>query len=340
MCKEAIKDAWKVWLYAAACVVLGAWISPVMYNAGKALAEVCAHKPTNGLLDWLAGLCREADFREFFMAGLLLAGLLLFLPWMEWLHARRGEARVFGGGPWGLRIPRSACLSAGGQRLWKNLRGPWQGFAGFLLVGGLMLPMGVALVPAGFFSMQQPGGGLLPMAMRVLLWSALLAGMMELFFRGLAMGIFLRAMSPPTAIGMSAFFFTLVLAMVPPPGVDVADPEAAGIGWELLALLLARFGDWRSMLSAILPLLALGVVLGYTRWRTASLWLPAGLHTGWLFAKGMLAELSAAGAANPAAALAGGILQQGLIPMVAIILAGIFAHFLTLEPDDGRAMAS
>jgi membrane protease YdiL (CAAX protease family) len=330
-----------VWFYAAACVVLAAWVSPVFYNAGKALAEVCAHKATNGPLDWVAGHCREADFRQFYLLGLWFAALLLFLPWMEWLHARRDESPSGGGGPWGLRIPRSSCLSGGGQRLWNNLRGPWHAFAGFLLVGGLMLPMGVALVPAGFFSMQPPGGGFLPLALRVLLWSGLLALVMELFFRGVAMGVFLRAMAPATAIGMSAAYFALVISMIPPPGMDVADPEAAGIGFELLRKLLARFGDWREVLTGITPLLALGVVLAYARWRTASLWLPAGLHTGWLFARGMLAELSSTGAAtNPAVVEAGGILQQSLIPMAAIILAGIFAHFLTAEPDDERAIFS
>ena len=33
-------DVIKVWLYAAASVALGAWMSPLLYNAGKALAEV------------------------------------------------------------------------------------------------------------------------------------------------------------------------------------------------------------------------------------------------------------------------------------------------------------
>jgi hypothetical protein len=35
---EALSDVLKVWLYAAAVVLLGAWMSPLLYNAGKALA--------------------------------------------------------------------------------------------------------------------------------------------------------------------------------------------------------------------------------------------------------------------------------------------------------------
>ena len=41
----------KVWLYAAASVLRGAWISPLFYNAGKALAEVSQFKQINGPLE-------------------------------------------------------------------------------------------------------------------------------------------------------------------------------------------------------------------------------------------------------------------------------------------------
>ncbi len=74
---------------------------------------------------------------------------------------------------------------------------------------------------------------------------------------------------------------------MPQPGLDVADPEAAGTGFEMLRLLAGRFADWRCVCGHFLPLLALGGVLAYARWRTASLWLPVGLHTGWLFARAM-----------------------------------------------------
>ena len=156
---------------------------------------------------------------------------------------------------------------------------------------------------------------------------------MEVFFRGVAMGIFLRAMRPAAALGMSAAFFALVLSVIPPPGLNVADPEAAGTGFELLRLMAARFADWRSVCGTFAPLLALGGVLAYARWRTASLWLPIGLHTGWLFAKGMLGKLSAAagGAATNDALLSGGLLQQGVIPLVAIVVAGVLAHYLTAD---------
>ena len=85
------------------------------------------------------------------------------------------------------------------------------------------------------------------------------------------------------------------------------------------------------------PLLALGAVLAYARWRTASLWLPIGLHTGWLAAKAILASLSQAKGAGEAV-LSGALLQQGLIPLAAIVLAGFLAHHITFDPEHEEAV--
>jgi membrane protease YdiL (CAAX protease family) len=205
-----------------------------------------------------------------------------------------------------------------------------------MLVAGLLLSLGVALVPAGYFIMRYPEGGMTPLVARAVLGSLALALVMEAFFRGIAMGIFLRAMWPSAALGVSAAFFALVLSVVPPPGVNVVDPDAGSAGLELLRLMAARFADWRSVCGDFAPLLALGTVLAYARWRTASLWLPVGLHAGWLSAKGILAQLSTPTGANEAV-LSGGLLQQGLIPLAAIVLAGFLAHHITFNPEDEGA---
>ena len=336
MRNEARGDVWKVWLYAAASLALGAWMSPFLYNAGKALAEVSSSKTTNGFLEWLAGLCRAADFPVFYKAAMLLVAVLLFFPWMEWIHARRGN-RTAGAGPWKMRLPDGARMSSRGQPLRKDVRGLWHACAGFLLVGGLLLSMGVALVPAGFFTLRNPAEGMGLVAVKTLAGAIVLALMMEVFFRGIAMGIFLRAMRPAAALGMSAALFALVLSAIPPAGMTVVDPDAGGIGFELLGKVAASFADWRRLLGAFVPLLALGGVLAYARWRTKSLWLSIGLHTGWLFSKGMLAKLSGAAGAP---LLSGGLLQQGLVPLIAILLAGVLAHWLTANHTDESAIRS
>lgn len=336
MRNEARGDVWKVWLYAVASVTLGAWITPLLYNAGKALAEVSSAKATNGFLKWLADICRATDFPQFYEAALLLAAMILFFPWMEWIHARRGD-RVAGAGPWKIRLPDGARMSARGQPLQKDPRGLWHACAGFLLVGGLLLSMGVAMVPAGFFTLRNPDEGMAVVAVKTLLGTFVLAVIMEVFFRGVAMGVFLRAMRPASALGMSAALFALMISVIPAAGINVVDPDASGTGFEMLGIVVDSFADWQQLFGNFVPLLALGGVLAYARWRTKSLWLPIGLHTGWLFSKGMLAKLSSAAGAP---LLSGSLLLQGFVPLVAIIFAGLLAHWLTANHHDEDAVRS
>lgn len=331
MRNESLGDVLKVWLYAAASVLLGAWICPLLYNAGKALAEVSESKTTNDPLQWLAKLCREADFARFFEMGILLAAVILFFPWMEWIHARRGAAAE-AGGPWRLRLPDGARVSTRGQRLEKNPRGKWHLCAGFLVAAGLLLSMGVAMVPAGFLTMKHPGGALVETALRSLMMAFIVAVVMEVFFRGIVMGIFLRAMRPAAALGMSAAFFALALSVMPAAGVHVADPEAARPGFEMLRLTGMRFAEPGALLGSFIPLLALGAVLAYARWRTASLWLPVGLHAGWWFAKNLLVGLSAVPSQN--------WLLHGMVPMAAILISGVLACFLSPNPAHEDALRS
>jgi membrane protease YdiL (CAAX protease family) len=338
MRNEAHGDVLKVWLYAAASVWLGAWISPFLYNAGKALAEVSQGKTTNGPLEWLAGLCQRADFPVFFTASMVLAAALLFFPWMEWLHARRGTALA--SGPWGLRLPEGARVSIRGQHLEKNPQGPWHLCAGFLLLAGLLLPMGIALVAAGWFTLRLPTDvGLAGHLMRTVVLALALALVAEVLFRGIVMGVFLRAMRPAAALGMSAAFFALVATLAPPAGMQVADPESPGVGFELLRLLALRFADGSALLENFAPLLALGLVLAYARWRTASLWLPIGMHAGWLTAKnilnGMVADETTGGTL-----LGTGMLQHFLLPLAAILGTGALAHYLTANPPHPDASES
>lgn len=300
-------DVWLVWLYAAAAVALGAWLAPWLYNAGMALAEVSSRKTTNEALQGLAGVCQTADFPRFYAAGLLLAGALLFFPWLEWLHLRHGAAAAVAGQP----------LRAHPQTL-------WHAGAGFLLAAGLLLVLELAVAPAGWSLPRHWDGGVAALALKAMAGAVVL----EAFFRGLTLGVFLRAMRPAAALGMSALFFALVMSAMPLPGENVADPEAAGTGFEMLRLAAWRFADWRSICGHFAPLLALGGVLAYARWRTAALWLPIGLHAGWWFARTLPRHLP--GGASPV--LSGSLLQQAVLPLAVLLVAGVLTHRLTATP--------
>ena len=250
---------------------------------------------------------------------------------MEWIHARRGVVAV-AGGPWRLRLPDGARISTRGQRLEENAAWKRHLCAGFLVSAGLMLSMGVAMVPAGFLTIHLSAGMLPGLALRAMVVALFMAALMEVFFRGIVMGIFLRAMRPAAALGMTAVFFALVLSVMMPAGVNVADPEAARPGFGMLRLLAIRFAEPQAMVQSFLPLLALGGVLAYARWRTASLWLPVGLHAGWLFSKHLFAGLHAMPTLS--------WMMHGLIPLAAILIAGVIARFLSSNPASEDALRS
>lgn len=331
MRSESSSDVLKVWLYAAASVVLGAWFSPVLYNAGKALAEISSSKQTNGFLEWLAGICRAAEFPGFFEVSLLIAAGILFLPWIGWLRGGQAPGK---GGSWKVRLPVGARGPEAGQRLHRNPRGIRQGMTGFLLVTVLFLVIAGILALAGVLEWKNPGEPLIKTLLRGGIIALGLAALQEVLFRGIALGIFLRAMRPATALGLSAVLFALVHFLKSPPGLNVVDPDAAGVGFGLLRKIAIQFSEPRAVFGVFSPLLALGFVLAYARWRTASLYLPIGLHTGWIFVNDLLGRVTLA--TSPPDSLmwviSGMALNQGLVPLGGIVLTGVLANYLTTDP--------
>ncbi len=328
---EAFSDVLKVWLYAVATVLLGAWISPLLYNAGKALAEVSAAKRTNSLLEWLAGQCRVMDFPAFFQLSILGVAAVLFIPMAEWL---RGGRTAESGKISGLRLPDGARNVTHGQRLVKNPRGPMQAVAGFLGVCSVFFALSGILVLTGTFEVNALREPVLNLLLKVLTASVAWAAVQEFFFRGVAMGIFLRAMRPAAALGLSALLFAIVHFLNPPPGLNVLDPDAAGVGFELLRKIVRQFSELK-MIGTLAPLLALGGMLAFARWKTASLWLPIGLHAGWIFVNAVLTSFTV-GASRPDSLVwifSGTTFKQGLVPLAGILIAGAIIVRLTTPPD-------
>lgn len=306
-------DILKVWLYVAAVVWVGAWFSPVVYNAGKALAEITAGKPTNDALKILGGICRTTGFPEFFVFTLVVVALVLFYPFFEWLEMRRSKD-----GP-------------AGQPLRENRRGFLQWVTGFLLVTGLFLLTGYGLLFTGAFVWKANPTLTANWWTGIAPWIILVVPLQEWLFRGMALGIFLRGVGAMAAITLAAVLFGLVHFIFPPAGLNVPDPDAAGVGFELLKLSLMRLREPWTVMGVLVPLVGMGWILGYARWRTASLWLSAGLHAGWIFANGIfLVFVQPMPRTDPLArALAGGSLAEGLIPLAAVLITGTLVYFLT-----------
>lgn len=306
------RDVLKVWLYAVAVVLLAAWTSPLLYNAGKAMGEVTEGKQTNGVLKWLGARCREADFPVFFVAALVGFALLLFLPFSGWLALKRKR----GGDT--------------GQALAKNPRGLLDLLTGLFLAAGIFLLMGYGLVATGSFVwLGAPVTGW-EWLLRALPWILLGVVVQEWLLRGVALGIFLRGMRPPWAILLAAGLAVAVHLLKPPAGLNVPDPDGDGVGFTLLKMLGARLADPRVVVAELPGVAALALALGYARWRTASLWLPVGLHAGWKLADVLFVAVARpVPQADPLAALlAGRNLTEGLLPLAGfLVLCGVVYFF-------------
>lgn len=283
MLSPSRSDALKLLLYLAAAAAFGAWISPLFYNAGKALSEITSAKETNGLVEYLGNIGRRADFSWFQSLALITAAFVLFLPWMEFLAVARRARKNPGRTPWFLHLPETAHPGRpGGQPLTRRPRQWWEGCAAFLIAAGLMLPAAWAIVSGHAVKTGGPPPDFVAHIVRNLPLMIPAALALEFFFRGLAFGIFLRAFSALPAIAFSALFFAGAVAVFPTQRVPVSDPESSLPGFQLLENSLHTIFSPGRLAYEILPAFVLGLLLSFARWRTASLALPAGLMSALL----------------------------------------------------------
>lgn len=198
-------------------------------------------------------------------------------------------------------------------------------------MAGIMLVIGYCLTKTGSFAWITPTPELRRWIWRLLIHSVLLATFLEVFFRGIVMGIFLRAHRPAIALLAAAIFSTLFqIAFHPSAAVGVPDPEALLAGVHFLTSQFSRLVSPIALVAELIPVFCTGFLFAYARWRTGSLWLPVGLHTGWIFANELFMRI-----ATPierkdwfARLLAGDGLQHGLLPLIGIGLTTMLVHFL------------
>ncbi|BCU76257.1 CPBP family intramembrane glutamic endopeptidase [Luteolibacter sp. LG18] len=344
MRRALTNDVVKILCYVAAVLLLAAVVSPMLFNAGKALHEVTDGKTTNGFVKWLADACGRSEFPRFFNRSVMLSALVLFFPLVRWLKIGRGPVR-YRDTPWSFRLPESAVAANEGQPLKRNPRG-WAHLAlGFgLALGGLAL-LAWWLVQAGAFVMEDRAfsskgvanlfppkplklGSVIPGA----LFSSLMIGAIEeIVFRGVLLGIFLRAMRPWAAIASLSFLFAFLHFLDPKTLGAVPDPESYTAGFWLLGRIFAQYADPLPLLSSFCTLFTLGAVVAHARVRTASLWLPIGLHAGWVFGVFVFKAITQPipGLGGVSRFLIGGTLREGLLPLAIVALTGVVVHFLT-----------
>lgn len=329
-------DASKLILYLVSCFLLAALMTPWLYNAGTLLGEMTKEKSFGRLIDYVGEHARNAELPKFFKRCLLLASLLLLPPLIFALRLRNNPAPL-SESPWAAYLPSHIVVPSGGQPLQNSRWGPLQLLTGFLLAAGLLCGTGWLLVSMGWFSLKDP----VPwsIALQKAVGPSISASLLEeILFRGVFLGICLRTFRPATAIILVSLLFSALHFLQPPNNIAVftqgepipegaiyIDPQDSSSGFLLLQAILMRFQNFELVLFEFISLTAIGLILAYARYATASLWLPIGLHSGWIFSYVSFQKISIPlpQADDSLRFLVGSDLKEGLIPLGTLALTAL-----------------
>ena len=276
----------KIAAYFAGTLLLGALLAPPLFWAGHAVGAR-VHS-----LHWLA----TTDFQRYFDRAMFLAALLLLWPAVRALH-------VVGMRDLGLRPdPHPA----------------WHATLGFVPAAGLLWVLGLSLWRAGIYAHRAA----LPVSelAKIAFTAAAVAAAEEAFFRGALQGLVGRTARPGAALGSMAAIFA-VLHFLKPPVNAVAHADVNWLsGFAFLPKCFWQWGDARLVVGGFVTLFLVGLVLGWARMRTRALWLPIGLHAGWVFGLKTFSHVSRHTA--PGNFVIGDDLLHGLAPVMAVLLTG------------------
>jgi membrane protease YdiL (CAAX protease family) len=295
-----VKDFGKILLYLAAVILFAALLAPPLWWAGQALAPL-------GPLGFLA----ETPFQRYFNRAALLAALALLWP----LAAS-------------LRIPDRASMGLIPDSRWAPRLG-----VGLFIGIAAVAALGCALLPLELYKFKKeiPWDELA----KLLGTAAVVSALEEFFFRGALLGILRRTSPDRIALAAVSALYAGVHFIKP------EDCEIAQVAWHsgfaLLPAAFHRFSEPLVLAGGFTTLFAMGWILGDTRLRTGSLWLPAGLHAGLIIGKMGFNKIAKRKGELPPWFTDD--LLVGVGPLLAILAAGVAVR-LWLHLADARALQS
>ena len=220
--------------------------APILYWKAQGLS---AH----GIFPGLA----EFGFESFFHRAILLGALLFLFPFLRWL---------------GIRSLRDLGLQP--NECWKR-----DGVIGFLLSAVPLLGCGGALVFFGVYASRPIIDW--PSIASIALTAIVVPFLEEALFRGLFLGVLLRGLRSTAAMLLSAAIFSIVHFLKAPD--RTTEVVRWNSGFISLAHSFGQFTEPTMLLASFTTLFLIGWILADSRMRTQSLWLPIGLHSGWIF---------------------------------------------------------
>jgi membrane protease YdiL (CAAX protease family) len=250
-----LKDAVRLLVYLLATVLLGALLAPPLFWAAQSLA-------THG---WLTFLGRF-DFETFFHRALLIAAAIILWPFAHSLSVRN-----------------LADLQIEPNPRWRR-----DLLFGFIFAAIPLLCCGAVLLATPIFSLR----GTIDWAAvaKVAAAAAVVPLIEEVFFRGLVLGVFLKTGHRYMSIFVSSVLYSIVHFLKAP---DRTSPDVTWTSsFNSIAHAFVQFTDPLLVAAGFTTLFLIGLILADARLQTRSLWLPIGLHAGWIFTAGVFNKIA------------------------------------------------
>jgi len=288
----------KIVVYLLVVLAVGGLVAPLVYAAGQALAAA-------GVTEWLS----RFPFHRVLSRCVQVSALVLLWPALRWIGWRRIKD---------LGLQRNPLA-------WTDL------IVGLVFAVGLVFLLAVFYQVSGLFALRpDPEWSKLG---RIVLTAAAVGGIEEIIFRGVVLGICLWSLRPGAAIFVSSVLFAVVHFMKPARGKLGAEDVHWWSGWSELGSFVSAWPSPGLLLSGLASLLLAGWILGAATVRTRSLWLPIGLHAGWVLAQQSSSVFlrpvpESASSLLPWVGpnLVSGAVPTGLLPLVALGLTGLLVH--------------
>lgn len=216
----------------------------------------------HGLFSFLA----RYDFETFFHRALLIAAVVLLWPFLRLSKVRsRADLGLAANPRWG----RDA-------------------FAGALLATIPLLCCGALLIALDIYSFRHNFAW--ARFGKMLVAAVTVPFIEETFFRGIVLGVLLKAGRRYVAILATSVIFSVVHFLKAPERTSTIVTWTSG--WNSIAHSFEQFGDATMLIAAFTTLFLIGWILADARVLTRSLWLPIGLHAGWIFGNGVFNRLA------------------------------------------------
>lgn len=249
----------------------------------------------------------------YFLAVILIGALLA--PWLflavQQAASRVSALHVYGTYPFHRIFDRSIMLVALaglwpllrviGFRFWDDIgyvraRGWWrQVLAGYVLGVATLTLMIALLVVFGDrqLAVTKTSGQMLGAGVKFFFVGVVVAGIEETFFRGALQGALQRRMNAAVAVVLASVVYS-ALHFLKPNGVNIAANQVTWTsGVKCLVWIVTQSLVQKGVFVGFVSLFLAGCVLGLAYARTKALYLPIGLHAGWVLVNEFVRWLAA-----------------------------------------------